>query len=261
MTSKTLKLLVLAVLPGVAAFFAARAFTDRTGFSLTHDHGTGAGAAECEPLDARHAPAATPQARAEASPSADDTGSAPELESGSANVHVSRTSPPVPSTPRRTSRNRISGGLDLPNSATLPPPVDPGGQADTNPFRAETSDEFKDPNVVQAKLSRAFDDLEFEIDVREVDCTDVPCIAYGELPLGDEYLDAAHSAALAEYGSETKILKMGARYGDSERQLFGFALLDPEATGDELRRVATTLNARNASYFRSSTIADESAPR
>lgn len=256
MPMKTLRFLVLAVLPGVAAFSAVRALTSAERVDVD--------SRRCEPVDSPEIPATSQEPRREVSLITDDGGSGSKSASASPKVQPATTSPGIEHAPDHVEFDRAakpSHGADLQHTKTLSASGEDGTVERASPFRAETSDEFKDPTVVQDKLSRAFDDLEFEIDVREVDCTDVPCIAYGELPLGDEYLEAAHSAALAEYGAETKILKMGARYGNSERQLFGFALLDPDATRDEMLRVAQTLNARNASYFRSSYIEDGSEER
>jgi hypothetical protein len=95
---------------------------------------------------------------------------------------------------------------------------------------------------LRARFVEAFEEVDTEGRIARVDCAELPCIVFGELPEADDLENLVSSDAFSAYGRDGLVQHQSEEAED--RYLFAVAVFEPPTDARERARVEARLQAR-----------------
>jgi hypothetical protein len=142
-----------------------------------------------------------------------------------------------PETPSERPQPRRAPVSDPPAVVLATPPTAAPGPlpvSATAPRFAEAS--------LRARFVEAFEEVETEGRIARVDCAELPCIVFGELPEADDLENLVSSDAFSPYGRDGLVQHQSEEAED--RYLFAVAVFEPPTDARERAQVEARLQAR-----------------
>jgi hypothetical protein len=152
-----------------------------------------------------------------------------------------RTSASLPETPAARVTTPSASPVVVRPDPIIPAPASPTLAAVSGPSPPQVAPRFTEAQL-RARFVEAFEEIETEGRIARVDCAEVPCIVFGEVPEADDLDNLVTSEAFSPYGLDALVQHLSEEAED--RFTFAVALFEPPTGARERDRVEARVQAR-----------------